>query len=207
MQLSQAIRVGRELRPESHQEGHPFVHVVNPATIDLYSDVWGAAVEAVHSPIAKRSWTEASYQADMAAFVELQRQHFGNYFRTPANCPGEKARGVFAQHAKKPDQQGRYVVAREGWEMVHPVTSDCHLILNLAEFVEHAFYIHNWTSEDCAQAVEYYEQGRQVLVARSFDHYQHESVRRRTSEKLTAAAWQRELQRRAQRTGNRTYVH
>jgi hypothetical protein len=207
MKLSDAIRHGRTLRPESHQEGWPFVRVVNGEVSDLYSDVWGAALEAVHSPIAKRNWTGASYQSDMAMFVELQRQHFGNYFHTPANCPGAAARGVLAQHAKKPNHRGEFCVAREGWEMVHPVTSDCHLILNLAEFIEHAYYVHNWMTEECARAVEYYEQGQQVVVAQAFEHYQDERVRQRIGQRNVDAAWQRELQRRARRTGNRTYVH
>jgi len=205
MELSTAMRYGRTLRLESHQEGWPFVHVANED--DLRSDPWGAAVEAVHSPIVKRSWTEASYRSDMAVFVELQHHHFDRYFRTPANCPGERAQGYFRARGKVIGSDGSYAIDREERPVIKPVTSECHAIINLAEFVEHAFYIHNWTTEECAQAVEYYEQGQQVVVAQSFDHFQSEAVRSRVSEKLTAAAWQRELQRRARRTSNRAYAH
>lgn len=205
MHLSEAILYGRTLRPESHQEGWPFVRVAN--TDELRSDVWGAAVEAVHSPITQRSWTEATRQADMAYFCDIQRQHFGNYFRTPANCPGAQPREALGQHAPRKTTGNTYSVKYEEQIRIGPVTSDCKLILSLAEFVEHAFYIHNWSSDDCAQAVAYYEQGQQILVAQSFDHYQSETVRSRVSQKLTAVAWRRELQRRARRTGNRVYAH
>jgi len=207
MKLSDAIRFGRTLRPESHQEGWPFVRVVNGDSTDLYSDVWGAAVEAVHSIITHRSWTEDSYQSDMAYFVEVQRQHFDNYFRTPANCPGAASRQALGQHAPRKTKGDTYPIVYEERTSIGPVTTDCHLILNLAEFIEHGFYIHNWSSEECAQAAEYYEQGNQILVAQTFDHYQDEAVRRSVSQKLTAAAWQRELQRRNRQTGNRVYVH
>jgi hypothetical protein len=208
MKLSEAILYGRTLRPESHQEGHPFVRVVNGETTDLYSDVLGAAVEAVHSPIIKRDWTDASYQSDMACFVDVLHQHFGQYFRTAANCPGAKQRHYADAHARiTSSRSGEYVVEHEGRQVVGAVTSDCRLILNLAQFVEHAFYIHNWSSEKCAEAVEYYEQGQSVLVAQSFDHYQDEGLRANISQRLTAVAWQRELQRRQRRTGNRVHVH
>jgi hypothetical protein len=87
MELSKAIRYGRGLRLESHQEGWPFVRIANEDS--LRSDPWGAALEAVHSPIAKREWTEATYQSDMARFVELQ-----------LTVPARKRRGFFAHVAR-----------------------------------------------------------------------------------------------------------
>lgn len=207
MKLSEAIRIGRSLRPESHQEGHPFVRVVNGDTTDLYSDVWGAAVEAVYSPIIRRNWTETSRQVDMAYFDDILHQHFDHYFRTPANCPGAAPRSYTKARERIINRHGETVVEGEQMKSIGPVTSDCRSILNLAQFVEHAFYIHGWSSEDCAQAVEYYEQGNQILVTQSFDHYQDESLRRTISTRQSRVAWQRELQRRQRATGNRVYVH
>lgn len=205
MLLSQAIHAGRTLRPESHQEGWPFVRVANED--DLRSDPWGAAVEAVHSPISKRNWTDATYQSDMAYFVAIQRQHFSGYFQTPANCPAAQPRGFINERRKVVSREGEYVTKDESHSLIKPLTSECALILNLAEFIEHAFYVHNWSSGECARAAESYEQGNQIVLAQTFDHYQSESLRATITERLTSAAWQRELQRRRRQTGNRTYVH
>ena len=206
MKLSEAIRFGRTLRPESHQAGHPFVRVANED--DLRSDPLGAAVEAAHSPIVNRSWTDTTYETDMAVFDELLHRYFDTYFHTSANCPGADPRKYVRAGARMTSsRKGEYVIGSEHEQAIGAITTDCRLVLNLAQFVEHAFYVHNWTTEECAQAIEYYEQGQRVVVAQSFEHYQDESVRRATSAKLTDAAWQRELQRRQHQTGNRVYVH
>lgn len=205
MRLSDAIKFGRTLRLESHQQGEPFVRVAN--TDELRSDVWGAAVEAVHSLIAKRSWTAETRQSDMAYFCDIQRQHFGEYFKTPAVCPGAAPRNYMTEGVRIVNRHGHYVREGEKQKRLGPITSDCHLILNLAEFVEHAFYAHNWTSEEVAQAVELSEKGRELVVAQTFEHHQDEALRRTIAQRVVAEARQREVRRYQLRTGNRTYIH
>jgi hypothetical protein len=210
MKLSEAILYGRTLRPESHQEGHPFVRVLgdNGLNDELRSDVWGAAVEAVHSLIAKRSWTDATYQADMAYFIELQQRYFGDYFKLPAICPGASPRPYVQQGARMTgDRQGSYVIEGEKQRALGPITDQCPHVVHLAGFVEHAFYVHNWSSEQVAQAVEWYEQQQQIVVAQTFEHYQDESLRQSIAQRVVAQARQREMARHQRRNGNRSYVH
>lgn len=204
MKLSEAIKYGRALRPESHQ-GDPFVRVVNED--DLRSDVWGAAVEAVHSLISKRSWTAATRESDMAHFVELQQHHFGAYFKMAAFCPGAQPRGYVDEGIKIVNRHAEYVRKGEEGKHIGPVTNDCQHVVHLAGFVEHVFYVHNWTSEEVAQAIQWYEQQQAIVVAQTFEHYQAESLRRNIGQRVVAEMRQREMKRHRQSIGNRTYVH
>lgn len=203
MKLSDAITYGSTLRGESHSG--PFIRVAN--SDDLLSDVWGAACEAVHSPISKRNWNKddkLSYDADIEALREIQTKYFAAYFQMPAVCPGAQPRTV--AHAR-----GRFtgrvmgglnelVVGPETHETVQGVTDICPAVTNLAEFVEHAFYVHNWTRTECAQSVEWYEQQSPMLIVQNFEHYRDNAVMKRAARQLTAAAIARHQQRLARRS-------
>lgn len=205
MKLSEAIRTGRTFRPESHQ-GDPFVRIAN--LDDLASDVWGAAVEAVHSLIAKRNWTAETRDADMAYFCDIQMRYFAEYFRMAAVCPGVSA-GSYAEAGGRMtgDKRGSYVIEGEHLKSIGAVTSECRTVAHLAGFVEHAFYAHNWTSDQVADAVQWYEEQQSILIAQNFEHYQSEELRRIIAQRVTAEARQREIARHYRSNGNRTYVH
>lgn len=212
MQLGEAIRNGSQLRGESRGvlvDGElrhaPFVRIAN--TDELRSDPWGAACEAVHSLVAKRNWNlsnKLEYDSDTEYLREIQQKYFERYFKMPAACPGAKSR-VYAEGGGR--FTGRIIgglneVAIEGerQRVIAGVTNACSLIANLAELIEHAFYVHNWSREECAQAAEWYEEiGGMSMIERNFEHYQDATLRRRISEKLTTVARQRELQRHQRR--------
>lgn len=214
MKLSEAITLGSALRGESHDG--PFVRIAN--TEELCSDVWGAACEAVHSPIAKRRWDKSNplarltYDSDIEALREIIQKYFGNYYKMPATCPGAKPRSYVEGDGRF---TGRVVgglneVAIEGerHRSIGAITTACPAITNLAELIEHMFYVHNWSREECAQAVHWYEEvGGMSEVERNFEHYQDASVRQRISQQLAAVARQREHQRRErQRNGRRIFA-
>lgn len=198
MLLSEAIRIGITFRGESHSG--PFVRVAN--SDDLLSDVWGAACEAVYSPIAKRNWNrddKLSYDADIEALREIQSKYFSDYLRMPAVCSGAQPRHLVHAGGRYTGRMSgglnEFVIEREQLQTFGGLTSACSHVSNLAELTEHSFYIHNWTREECAQYVEWHEQQAYSLIAQNFTHYQDNAVIRRTSERLTAAAIQRQLQR------------
>lgn len=208
MKLSEAIRTGSLIRGESHDG--PFVRIAN--TEELRSDVSGAACEAVHSLVAKRNWDKSnklSYDSDVEYMRQIHQQYFDRYYKMPATCPGAKSR-TFAEGGGR--FTGRVIgglneIAIEGERLrvIDGITTACPSIINLAELIEHMFYVHNWSREECAQAVHWYEEvGGMSEVERNFEHYQDESVRRRISEKLTVVARQRELQRHANK---RIFAH
>lgn len=209
MLLSEAIRRGSQLRGESHQG--PFVRVAN--SDELLSDVWGAACEAVHSLVAKRNWNKskldafatenAEYRSDIAYLKEIQEKYFTEYFKSPATCPGARP-GIYSEGGGR--FTGRTVaglndVAIEGerTKSLPALTNACARVTNVAEFVEHAFYVHNWTREEVAKAVEWYEQQTPIKVVQGFEHYQDNAVQRRVAQRLTAIARERERQRRSRR--------
>lgn len=198
MKLSEAIRIGSTFRREGRSG--PFVRIAN--TEELASDVWGAACEAVHSLIAKRNWNKEdrlSYDSDIAALKEIQEKYFADYFKMQAICPGAKPRTIAHSRGRFSGRMvgglNELVVGSETYETVQGVTNVCSTVSNLAEFVEHAFYVHNWTREECAEAVEWYENQSAPLITANFQHYQDNAVVRRTSARLTAAAIARQLQR------------
>lgn len=204
MILSEAIRYGSTLRGESHSG--PFTRIAN--TEELRSDVWGAACEAVYSLIAKeRNWNrdnEIEYDSDKEYLRQIQHRYFERYFSIAVSCPGAKPRLLSAGGGRF---TGRVVgglneVAIEGERKrsIGGITTACPSITNFAELLEHMFYVHNWSREQCAQAAEYVEHGDMEQLFRSFEHYSDLSVERRVSERLTAAARQRERQRHSRRS-------
>lgn len=202
MKLSEAIRIGITFRDEAHDG--PFVRIAN--TGELRSDPWGAACEAVYSLIAKRNWNKSdrlSYESDIEALREIQQKYFAEYFKMPATCPGARPR----YYAKGGGRfTGRMVgglneVAIEGEhkQSLPAITSACPSVTNLAELLEHMFYVHNWSREECAEACEWYEQRQGQLIVQNFEHYQDNAVQRRIAQKLTVVARQREQQRHQRR--------
>lgn len=205
MLLSEAIRQGSQMRGESHSG--PFTRIAN--TDELRSDVWGAACEAVHSLVAKRNWTNDTRGSDIEYLREIQRKYFARYFEIPITCPGAQSRQYSAGGGRF---TGRVVgglneVAIEGERLksIGAVTTVCPSITNFAEYLEHAFYVHNWSREQCAQAAEYVEHGDTLSLLRNFEHYQDLSVQQRMNQKLTAVARERERQRHLRRSQRRAY--
>lgn len=171
----------------------PFVRVAN--SDELLSDVWGAACEAVYSLIAKRNWNKddkLSYDADIEALREIQEKYFSAYFKMPANCPGAQSRvfkhagGRFSGRVVRGENE--FIVEKEKTQVVGGLTTICSQVVNLAELVEHAFYLHNWTREECAQAVEWYEQQSAPLIVQNFTHYSDNALLKRRGQQLTRAA-------------------
>lgn len=204
MQLSEAIRIGSQLRGESHDG--PFVRIAN--TEELRSDAWGAACEAVHSPIAKRRWDRSdklSYSSDIEALREIQQKYFAWTFNATAYCPGARARGFTEAGVKFLDRHGLYQRKGEEQKSFGAITSDCSRVINLAEFIEHAFYAHNWTREECAQAAEWYEQRSSILIVQNFDHFRAPIIEQRMNHRLTVAMRQRERERHQRRANRRVY--
>lgn len=202
MKLSEAIRIGITFRGEAHDG--PFVRIAN--TGELRSDVWGAACEAVHSLVAKRNWNKADvdeYASDIEYLRQIQQQYFSDYFKMPATCPGAlprhytQAGGRFT--GRRVQGLNEFAVERERGKALGAVTTACPSITNLAELLEHMFYLHNWTREECAQAAEWYEQQAGSLTVQNFSHYQDEAIRRRLSERLTIDARRRERERHSRR--------
>lgn len=203
MKLSEAIKIGSTFRREGRSG--PFVRIAN--TEELASDVWGAACEAVYSLIAKRNWDKddkVSYDSDIAALKEVQEKYFADYFKLTAFCPGAKPRTISHTRGRFSGRVvgglNELVIGSETHETVQGVTTACPAITNLAELVEHCFYIHNWTREECAEAVEWYEQQSAPLIVENFQHYQDNAVVKRTAQRLTSAAIERQLQRQQRRS-------
>lgn len=200
MLLSEAIRYGSTLRGESHSG--PFVRVAN--SDDLLSDVWGAACEAVHSLIAKRNWNKddkLSYDADIEALREIQEKYFSEYFKMPAVCPGAQKRefqhagGRFSGRVIRGENE--FIIEKEKKQIVGGVTDICPAIINLAELIEHMFYVHNWTREECAQAAEWYEQQSAPLIVQNFTHYADSAVQKQRAQRLTQTAIARYRERKS----------
>lgn len=216
MRLGEAIRIGSELRGESRGvvvdgELHhdPFVRIAN--TDELRSDPWGAACEAVHSLVAKRNWNRANeleYASDIEYMREIQQKYFARYFSMRANCPGAKQR-IFAEGGGR--FTGRVIgglneVAIEGErsKAIGGITDACPAATSLAELIEHVYYVHNWSREECAQAVDWYEEVNGMSeIERNFEHYQNATLRQNISQRLAAVARQREYQRRERQRGAR----
>lgn len=202
MKLSEAIRVGSTFRGEHHVPCSPFIRVAN--SDDLLSDVYGAACEAVHSLIAKRNWDKSdplSYSADIEALREIQEKYFADYYRMPANCPGAAprpyslARGHFT--GRVVNGMNDFAIDAEKFKTLGGVTTACPSIINLAELVEHMFYVHNWTREECAQAVEWYEQQSAPLIVQNFEHYSDSALLRHRGARMTDAAVTRYRERKS----------
>lgn len=201
MRLSEAINIGSTFRGETHVPCSPFIRVAN--SDELLSDVWGAACEAVFSPIAKRNWdkaNESEYRSDIAALKEIQEKYFAEYFKSPAVCPGAKERQVAKGGGRFTGRVvgglNEFIVERERYETYGGITTVCPAIANLAELTEHMFYVHNWTRGDCAEAIGGYEQyGSTSIIERYFEHYRDNALMKQAAQRLTAAAVTRHQQR------------
>ena len=180
MKLSEAIREGSKLRPESRRER--FSRAGNTGV--LGSDVWGAACEAVDRNVARRSWNHLDkfgFEADATYLYDVQMKHFAAYFQMPAQCPG-----AVIPYTK----EGRRPINRKGETALNwkrdshvAITTECELVQHLAGFIDHAFYAHGWSREQCAQAVEWYEQKRfQSEIVNNFQHYPSNSLKRKIAE-------------------------
>jgi hypothetical protein len=171
MRLSEAIKIGSQMRPPSHQER--FVVVEGRG---LCSDVWGAACEAVQPKVARLNWNwrdrVKSAQA-MSVLNAVQHQYFGAYFRLPAQCPGAVQRFTKA---------GGRIINRRGEIKIDTdhqktfdlggITTECDKVRTLAGLVDHLYYKHRNTREEIAHMVEWYEQTRsKASIFRNFEHY------------------------------------
>jgi hypothetical protein len=200
MLLSDAIKYGSTLRCEGRSG--PFTRVAN--SDELLSDVWGAACEAVHSLVAKRNWNDDTRGSDIEYLRGIQEKYFGDYFRMPALCPGAQPRVIAHTRGRFSGRVvgglNELVIGRETYQPIQGITNVCAHVSNLAELVEHVFYIHNWTREECAQYVEWHEQQQTSLITQNFTHYQDNAVMKRTAQRLTVAAITRHQQRQHRKT-------
>ena len=170
MKLSEAIKIGSTLRPESHQER--FCHVGNRG---LCSDAWGAACEAVWPNVAKLNWNPRDrfkFEAAMETLRGIQRRYFSEYFQMPAQCPGSQQRFVKA---------GGRIINRKGEMKIDGaevgnlggITSECDQVSQMAGMVDHLFYAHGWSREQVVEVVQWYEETRsKAALVRNFAHYQ-----------------------------------
>jgi len=205
MNLSEAIMIGRSLRPETHQ-GEMFSRLANLDT--LGSDVWGAASEAVHSQVAKRDWTEGTLSADREYASHILEKYFSRYWRMPAICPGAKPLSLTEGGGRVINARGEYKIEGERERIIGTLTTACREVVSLGQLIGHMFYVHNWTSHECAQAVKWYEEMKQpIMPATFFDHHQEESVRRSIAQQVVRDARQREIQRHQRVSSHRVYGH
>ena len=51
------------------------------------------------------------------------------------------------------------------------ITSECDKVKQLAGLIDHMFYKHGWSREECARAVEWYEQKRSEQIVVNFNHF------------------------------------
>jgi len=170
MKLSEAMKFGITLRPESHQDR--FCHIENRG---LCSDAWGAACEAVQPAVGKLNWNAkdpVKFETAMDVLRAVQHQYFREYWNMPAECPGSEQRFVRA---------GGHVINRKGEIRIDGsesgnlggITSECDKVTHMAGMVDHLFYAHGWSREQVAEVVAWYEQTRsKTALIRNFAHYQ-----------------------------------
>jgi hypothetical protein len=187
MRLSEAIRIGISLRPETRHER--FAQMANGG---LSSDVWGAACEAVDPKVARLNWNLADpVRMESAAdyLRAVQRKYFRRYFEMPAKCPGatqgyQKARGRVV------NRRGDVVVEDGAKDFdAGGVTSECDKVTHLAGAVDHLFYAHGWTREQVLEVVEWYEEERtDAALALAFTHFRSPSLDSRINKRLLLKA-------------------
>lgn len=193
MKLSEAIRTGSAIRPESHQER--FCHVEGRG---LTSDVWGAACEAVHPQVARLNWSLNDKQALNSALRylnEIQHRYFEEYFQMPARCPMAH-RSMFRGAGRVINAKGEYTVD-DGGKVLHlaGVTDECAKVKTLAGYVDHAFYKHGNSREEIAEIVQEYEESRDRRVLLAVEHHQSDQIRQRIAIRDINAARARERER------------
>jgi hypothetical protein len=171
MRLSEAIRIGCKLRPESRQDRFVWIDNLD----ELRSDAWGAACEAVQPAVARFNWRDKSrLQHSMDALRAVQQHYFADYFEMPARCPGSQQHFI-AQGGRVISNrgEGQIKVYEEGKQVTrHAVTSECDLVAHLAGAIDHMFYAHGWSREQVAEVVEHYENTRSMgFVMQNFNHF------------------------------------
>jgi hypothetical protein len=177
MKLSEAIRHGASLRPESphNGSGDRFSRIAN--TGELRSDAWGAACEAVQPAVASFNWNHRDpfkYASAKDALCAIQDQYFERYWQLPAQCPGSEQRFL---------KVGGRVIRQDGHETLKTyddyavsedmggVTSECDRVQHLAGMVDHLYYMHGWSREKIANAVQSYEDMRSAAaIVQNFSH-------------------------------------
>jgi hypothetical protein len=177
MNLSTAIRHGATLRPEAphNGSGDRFCRITN--TGELRSDAWGAAIEAMFPRVAQFNWNHRDpfkYKSAKDAFCALQDQYFERYWQLPAQCPGSEQRfqkvggRIIRQNGRETlKTYDDYAVT----ENTGGVTSECDRVQHLAGMVDHLYYMHGWSREKIADAVESYEQMRSAAaIIANFSH-------------------------------------
>jgi len=175
MRLSEAIRIGDQLRPACGELGERFIVIEGRG---LCSDAWGAACEAVQPAVATFNWNPLDvykFERSMDALRAVQQQYFREYFTFPAQCPGARRmiQGVggriFTQnrqpHLKTYDDYAKLIP-------VGGITTECAKVEHLAGMVDHLFYAHRWERRDIADVVEWYENTRsQAAITTHFAHH------------------------------------
>lgn len=173
MKLSEAIKHGATLRPESRHDR--FIVTVNDG--QLRSDAWGAACEAVQPAVAKFNWSttdKVKFESAMEALRAVQHHYFQEYWSMPAQCPGAhqqimKAGGRITSNRG----EGQLKVYERGQKMIDlgGVTSECVKVKHMAGMVDHLFYAHGWSREKVAEVLHWYEETRdKTAFIRSFEH-------------------------------------
>lgn len=185
MKLSEAIRQGRQLRPEGRER---FVYIENRDM--LFSDPWGAACEAAQPGVAHFNWHTkdiVKLNSSMEALRAIQLHYFADYFKMHVRCPLSSQRFI-QQGGRIVSQNGKGVlkVYDEGTKSVDlgGVTSECDKVEQMAGMVDHLFYAHRWTTEQVIDVVEWYENMRS-LSQFAFTHYQDTNIARAISQRLT----------------------
>jgi hypothetical protein len=182
MKLSEALRYGITLRPESHRE-----RFVNVEGLGLCSDAWGAAVEAVMPTVAQFNWTlkdPIKFERAMEAFRAVQMHYFRHYRQMPAKCPGakqhlvqSKAHIVSGSFRDEPEMK----VDEQKVTNLGGVTSECDRVEHMYGMVDHLFYAHGWSREKVAEVVEWYEKtASNAALFVNFKHYQISGQRTRS---------------------------
>lgn len=180
MKLSEAIRIGIQLRPRVGALGERFSYVEGRG---LCSDIWGAACEAVQPAVAKFNWSKANadtFRRSSDAFRAIQLQYFASYFQMPLRCPGgrqsfTKVGGRLIERYGRPQELKVY----DNYERLFSssITSECAKVEHLAGMVDHLYHKHRMSAEKIADCVEEYENAcaqsaRQIAINRNFTHHQ-----------------------------------
>lgn len=177
LKLSDALRHGITLRPESHRDR--FCQVEGRG---LCSDAWGASCEAVQPGVANFNWNrndKLRLARSMDAFRAVQLHYFADYFKLPARCPLATQRFTEAGGRIVGSGANAQLKTYDDYSrdrIIGGVTSECDLVQHVAGMIDHAFYAHGWSREQVLEIVEWYEQTRDEAqvnnAVMNFPHYQ-----------------------------------
>lgn len=180
MKLSEAIKIGIQLRPRVGVLGERFSNVEGRG---LCSDIWGAACEAVQPAVAKFNWDKRNAEAfnrSMDAFRAIQLQYFAPYFQMPLRCPGSrqsitKVGGRFVNRLGREPELKTYN-DYEKLFAIPGITTECAKVEHLAGMVDHLYYKHRMSAEKIIDCVREYEDAcaqsaKQIAINQNFTHY------------------------------------